>query len=162
MDNHLAKPFAPAALLEAVTGAAGRAEPWVSHIRSAPRMPAPEPELPVCDDKAFRSTAEYIAPEVLASYIERIIARSEELLHRLRQPPRNEADARDLVAAAHTLAGSAGMFGYRRLAVHALRYEKAAQASLSDMSIIADLIGAIGISLDEMRGRVFRTGQFPL
>ena len=103
----------------------------------------------ICDDAALRSVASLMSPAELAFHVERTIARSEALLCRLRD---REAAVGSLVAVVHSLAGGAGMLGYRRFAHEAYRYERAVETATPDVEeIVAALIAAIEVSLDHMR-----------
>jgi HPt (histidine-containing phosphotransfer) domain-containing protein len=60
-----------------------------------------------------------------------------------------------LAAASHTLAGSAGMFGFERLAAVAARFEHASKAAMPELPVLVGaLTDAITASVQEMRQRV--------
>ena len=178
MDSHLAKPFTPDALRDAVAHAAaagsqhrkaemrqrntdrlvaaasGRPAGPASSASVAPTPPMPGSELPALDSAAFERTAAFLSPEALASYLQAIAGRGEALLRALHTPGALAGTGADLAAAAHTLAGSAGMFGFERLAAVARRFEHAVQGSASDAQALADgLAAAIKASLPEMQTR---------
>ena len=159
MDSHVAKPFTEAALITALAGAVS-----TSHTGSLPlvadRAPTPAAhgaeldvgsELPVLDAEGFASTAAFLSPGTVASYLETLAERSEVLLRGLRGQSRDS----DLAGAAHMLAGSAGMFGFERLTAVARRFERALQTEAPDVpQAAAALIAALEPSLDEMRRHV--------
>ena len=84
-----------------------------------------------------------------------IAERGEALLRRLRAPDAL-ANAGDLVEAAHTLAGSAGMFGFERLSSLARCFEHAVELGAPHPQAFADgLAAAIEASLRAMPSRVW-------
>jgi len=117
MDGHVAKPFTMHSLCYALARGAAAGQ-----FHSSPQ-PLPEPPAapPIFDLAAFERTAGFLKPEVVASYMAMLGARSEALLSGLGAPA---ADAGTLATEAHTLAGSAGMFGFVRLASDARRFEQ--------------------------------------
>ncbi len=172
MDSHLAKPFTPDALRDAVARAAAGprqgdgmpqreasqpasiadGEPAaVASSANAGPPPVTGLELPVLDPAAFGRTAAYLSPKVLASHLQTIAGRGEALLRALHAPGALASTVADLSAAAHTLAGSAGMFGFERLSAVARGFEHAIQTSAPDAQTFADgLAAAIKASLLEM------------
>ncbi len=170
MDGHLAKPFTPDALRDAVAQAAagprqgGAGTPQGAKDQpaaaappsnAAPATPAPGSELPVLDPVAFGRTAGFLSPAALASYLQTIAERGEALLRVLHAPGALASTGADLAAAAHTLAGSAGMFGFERLATAARGFEHAVQAGAPDAQTLGDgLAAAIKASLLEISARV--------
>jgi PAS domain S-box-containing protein len=160
MNSHLAKPFTPDALRSALAQVRGTpGEINTSIFRAADRDPQPvdaAAEGPAVLNRAvFERTASFLAPEAVASYVGELVARGEALLQGLRDPA---ADLAYLAEAAHTLAGSAAMFGYERLATSALLFERATVTALADApSLATALIASIECSLSEMRG--FTSGE---
>ena len=169
MDSHLAKPFTPDALRAVVAHAAatlrrdvdqpvaaagGEPAGPASSTSTVPMPPVLGSELTVLDQAAFEQTAAFLPPESIASYLRTIAERGEAFLRALRAPGALAGNGADLAAAAHTLAGSAGMFGFERLATVARRFEHAVQAGASDASTLANgLAAAIEVSLLEIAGR---------
>ena len=178
MDSHLAKPFTPDALRDAVahtaaarprrgeagtlrrdvdqSAAAASGEPAgpAFSVSTAPMPPMPGSELPALNLAAFERTAAFLPPGSIASYLKTIAERGEVLLRTLCAPGGLASSGTDLAAAAHTLAGSAGMFGFERLATVARRFEHAVQAGASDAPALASgLAAAIEASLLEIAGR---------
>lgn len=163
MDGHLAKPFTQGTLLEAVRRAAvaGRSRANTEAVSLPRAMPAasaiaaPGAELPVLDPGAFGRTAAFLAPEMLASYLRTLVGRGEALLRGLHGPQALTRNGRENAAAAHTLAGSAGMFGFERLAAASRRFEHAALTGLAEAPILAEsLTAAIKASIWEMQLRL--------
>jgi CheY-like chemotaxis protein/HPt (histidine-containing phosphotransfer) domain-containing protein len=162
MDDHLAKPFTPEALLAVVTRAvaareAGSEAATAGDVASAPAAPPVSPPLDagaaILDNAVFERTAAFLAPEAVASCLRTIAERCETLLHRLRAPGALAGEGRDLAGAAHTLAGSAGMFGFGRLAATAHRFEFAVQSGTPDAQAVAsELAATIEATLDDLPG----------
>ena len=157
MDDHLAKPFTPEALLAvvaraAVIGGERRDSIMIAKAEAAPAIPAQGSE--VIDMAAFERTTAFLAPGTAASYLKTIAERGEALLRQLRTQDAL-ASAGDLAGAAHSLAGSAGMFGFERLATVARQFEHAVQSEASDAQEFTDgLAAAIEASLPEMKSLV--------
>jgi CheY-like chemotaxis protein len=164
MDSHLGKPFSQAALLEAVALAAPVEGRGVSPASDAPAdkvdgAPPPAAEIPgepVFDREAFGRTVAFLAPDAVARHLQSLAAQGDDILHCLRGPPAMAASAcGDLVDAAHTLGGSAGMFGFRRLLSCARTYEAAAEEdSPETMAALCALGAAIDASLPLMLGTI--------
>jgi CheY-like chemotaxis protein/HPt (histidine-containing phosphotransfer) domain-containing protein len=146
MDGHVAKPFKQAVLLAAVesvaasavgapgSAAAGseaagseavRSESAGSDLPPTVAFVTADAALPVLDHSAFEDIADSLLREELESHLRTLITRSEALAHRLLVPWRPEV-ADELAEAAHMLAGSAGIFGFLRVADAARRFERAA------------------------------------
>ena len=158
MDGHLAKPFTPEALLAVVARAAatgGERPVLVAEAESATSISTPGSEIAVLDLAAFERTAAFLAPEAVASYLRTIAERGEALLRQLRALDALAGAPRDLAEKAHTLAGSAGMFGFERLATVARQFEHAVQSGASEVQVLAyGLAPAIESSLLEIHSRV--------
>jgi PAS domain S-box-containing protein len=148
MNSHLAKPFDADSLLVAVVRAtAAEPMPVTPVIRSIMTMsgtipgpgtipssgtiplvtPSGDPELLVFDLTAFERTARFLAPEAVSSYFRDIAERGEALLRGLNGPDALGDVGTELAEAAHGLAGSAGMFGFARLASAGRHFERAVQ-----------------------------------
>ena len=169
MDSHLAKPFAPEALLDAVAHAVvkGRARRGTSIVPPQATSgdgnllladtvsTSADLELPVLDMVEFDRTAAFLAPEALASYLRTIAGRGKALLDELQATGGLLHAEVSLADAAHTLSGSAGMFGLKRLAAVARRFEHAVQTAAPEVPAAAShLSTAIEISLDELQDRI--------
>ena len=170
MDSHLAKPFTLNSLCAAVLDASTRAVPNRQRDDDDTSMTAPEPAadrdalvtnvaavgsgLPILDRVCFERTTAFLAPGTAASYLKTIAERGEALLRQLRTQDAL-ASAGDLAGAAHSLAGSAGMFGFERLATVARQFEHAIQSETSNAQEFTDgLAAAIEASLPEMNSPV--------
>jgi PAS domain S-box-containing protein len=163
MDGHLAKPFDPDQLLTAVVRAAatGRAhseslspvsEPTFVH--AALILPVLGPDLPVLDPMALERAALFLSPEVVDSYLRIIAEGAEALLRGLHRPNALARSGDELAATAHTLAGSAGLFGFERLAVLGLRFERAVRSGASEVPMLAaGLSAALGVTLQAIYDR---------
>jgi HPt (histidine-containing phosphotransfer) domain-containing protein len=120
---------------------------------SAP-TPVMGEELPVLDSRAFDRTAAFLAPEAVTSYLRTIANGGEALLSRLREQDALLREGRQLGDAAHTLAGSAGMLGFERVATLGRRFERAIQTGSADVSGLADgLIAALELTLQAVEDR---------
>jgi signal transduction histidine kinase/CheY-like chemotaxis protein/HPt (histidine-containing phosphotransfer) domain-containing protein len=163
MDNHLAKPFDPETLLAAVMHAAAmgvdRDKQRIAlsagdAVVSAAIILATEAELPICDVKVFEDTVRFLAPKAVASYMQTIVEGGEALLRALREPNALTGSGDELAGAAHSLTGSAGMFGFTRVADLGRRFERAVQSGAAETPALSDDLGAaIEASLKAIRDR---------
>jgi PAS domain S-box-containing protein len=163
MDTHLPKPFTCPQLLDAVASAL-----TLRHMQSdrcldtppsaipvAETMSPPDTEAPVCDTEMFDRTAAFLSREDVRKHVKTLAARSEEILGQLRAPANTNTGQTDLLAAAHSVAGSAGMFGFQRLSQSARRFELAVVSDLPEREPAArGLVAAIETTLRDMRGRL--------
>ncbi|WP_216856143.1 response regulator, partial [Acidisphaera sp. S103] len=160
MDSHLPKPFGPDTLLTAVLRAATARPPRGEGLGAA-TTPATMStgavigaDLVVFNPTVFELTAFYLAPEAVASYMEAIAERGEALLRGLRGPDALVHTGDELAEAAHTIAGSAGMFGFERLTAVGRRFERAVQAGAAEAPALADgLSAALEITLQTIHDR---------
>jgi PAS domain S-box-containing protein len=160
MSSHLAKPFDPETLLAAVEKAITAewaptedlaAKPTAQAATVAPTVPAAHKALPIRDPAAFDRTASMLAPEATAAYLRTITELSERLLDDLRKPGAVTPAGASLGEAAHTLAGSAGMFGFERLSTIARHFERATQAGTADAAAMsASLIAVLEATIREL------------
>jgi PAS domain S-box-containing protein len=159
MDGHLPKPFDPDSLLTAVLRAVAHdGAPEEPSLPMAPVVPAAVPvigaDLLVCNQDAFERTAFYLPSEAVTSYLEAISQRGEALLRGLRAPDALVQSGDELADAAHTLAGSAGMFGFERLTVVGRRFERAVHAGAAEAPALADgLSAALTATLEALHER---------
>jgi CheY-like chemotaxis protein/HPt (histidine-containing phosphotransfer) domain-containing protein len=138
MDSHVSKPLQQPTLLAAVAAYAGRRS-----AAAAPPDPAadPEPMLQDLDEATFQATAAVLRREDLEGYMRTLIDRGQVLLARLRAPGmRGEAAA--LAEIAHALGGSGSMFGLQRLADAARQFERAVEATPSELDASAAHLAA--------------------
>jgi HPt (histidine-containing phosphotransfer) domain-containing protein len=160
MNGHLPKPFDPDTLVAAVLRA--NAARWSDDEAIA--TPAITPaaagtlviggDLLVCNQSAFERTAFYLAPEAVDSYLDAIAERGDVLLRGLRGPDALARAGDQLAEAAHTIAGSAGMFGFERLTTVGRRFERAVQAGAADAPSLADgLSAALEVTLQAIHDR---------
>ena len=141
MDAHLSKPFSRAALLGVLTHDDDAERPVVVDA---------EPALTVLDETAFDLVAATLSSDAIAEYLQILIERGEQLAHALRD--RGPANLANLAAPAHTMSGSAGMFGFRALTEVARRFERACLASgVVPDELVVGLVKAIAAAVPEMR-----------
>ena len=159
MDDHLAKPFEPDTLVTAVKAAAGLRRTKAREAGGDARATVMDPascvmatdEPAVLDLKAFERTAAFLAPDTVSAYLQTIAERAETLLARLRALDAPHDSAEKLAEAAHSLAGSAGMFGFERAAAVSRRFENAIQSRAPDVTDAADdLAAALEATLREI------------
>ncbi len=183
MDDHLTKPFTPDALLAVVARAAHVGSlrgsvitpPGIPGLEalveadiplSNTSAPSTDPngfsapaavigsELLVLDPAGFARTAAFLAPDAVTLYLQTIRVRCEDLRSGLTAMTTIAPAGSDLADAAHALAGSAGMFGFDRLAAVARGFEQAVRTSSPDAYAHAHgLAAAISASLQAMPNR---------
>lgn len=141
MNDHLAKPFSPAALLDIVVRAVAdhhaRALPADATTRSS--EPPVEDQLATLNEEHFERTASCLAPDAVASYLAIIAARGGALVKAMQSPGAVPAE---LAEEAHTLAGCAGMFGFERLTRLARSFEIAMRSDTPDIDVFTAPLGA--------------------
>ena len=93
--------------------------------------------LPVIDQAAYLGVIQFLEPEQIERHLLGLIQRSEHIGEQLRGPTFAEKPS-EVAEAAHSLAGSAGMFGLRRLDASARRFERAVETSASNVAELAD------------------------
>ena len=160
MGSHLAKPFAPHTLLDAVLRAArtaprgSDAPAAVPASSPAPQLSAVGTDLQVINADTFERTCAFLPPDAVASYLRTIGERGEVMLQKLHISDL-ALDGDELAEAAHALAGSAGMFGFERLSSMGRRFEHAVQTDAADVSALARrLSAALEDVLVEVRNRL--------
>jgi HPt (histidine-containing phosphotransfer) domain-containing protein len=117
-------------------------------------------ELAVFNPTVFELTAFYLAPEAVASYMEAIAERGEALLRGLRGPDALMQTGDELAEAAHTIAGSAGMFGFERLTSLGRRFERAIQAGAAEAPALAEgLSAALEVTLATIHNRTLAAAE---
>jgi len=160
MTLHLPKPFDPDSLLAAVLRAVAPDQPrdeiaTPGQGEPAPAIPVIGSDLMVCNSAAFERTAFYLPPEAVASYLQAITERGEALLRGLRGPDALVQNGDELADAAHTIAGSAGMFGFERLTTVGRRFERAVHAGAADSQALAHgLRAALEATLEVLKDRI--------
>ena len=118
----------------------------------APAAPAPGSDLPVLVQATLKRTAAFLKPAVVVSHLTTLTERGEALLRGLREPEALTGNSGALAFSAHVLAGSAGMFGFERLAFVACRFEIAVQGGAAELPDLAnDLSAALEASIHELR-----------
>jgi PAS domain S-box-containing protein len=162
MDSHLPKPFGPdtllTAVLRAVEARSTRAESPIALSTAATAVIGSD--LVVFNPTVFELTAFYLAPEAVASYMDAIAERGEALLRGLRGPDALVQTGDELAEAAHTIAGSAGMFGFERLTAVGRRFERAIQAGAAETPALADgLSAALQVTLQAIHDRTLVTAD---
>jgi HPt (histidine-containing phosphotransfer) domain-containing protein len=165
MNSHLAKPFDPDMWLAAVVQAvdAGQRQGPKNHdpapipniVLAGPTESGTDTELPVLDPKAFDRTAAFLPFETVVSYLETIVTLGETLLQGLRAPEALTSGDNRLVETTHTLAGRAGMFGFKRVAKLGRRFERAVETCGDEVTVCArDLCMAIEPTREEIQSHL--------
>jgi len=112
---------------------------------------AGDPERVLLDSEAFAHTAGFLEPGIVARHLGAIAERSEALLADLRAA--EFPVSRALAEQAHSLAGSAGLFGFKWLAAAARQFERAVLAgSMEEPALAARLALVLEATLPEIRG----------
>jgi CheY-like chemotaxis protein/HPt (histidine-containing phosphotransfer) domain-containing protein len=172
MNAHLAKPFAPEMLFAAVARAveAGRRLSVQSSLEPLPVEQPPvavtgptltephadsqgvaESRWPVLDVAVMQTTSAALNSEMVAAYLRKLSELGQSLLHELRDQMAAPNDLNALAAAAHKLAGSAGMFGFVQLAHSGLSFEQAATHNRAEIPARAmELCTAIEHAIEEI------------
>ncbi len=168
MDSHLAKPFDPDALCAIVEQAAAgphaarraRSTSTAIPVVSVPAIPVIGSELLIWDRKAFELTAAYLAPAAVATYLQTIAETSEALLQELLEPEALSRTGDALAGAAHKLAGSAGAFGFDRLAELSRRFERAVGSAAAETPAVCEgFAAAIEVSLQAIRDHLLPSAE---
>jgi PAS domain S-box-containing protein len=166
MDDHLAKPFKPEALVEIVSrvAASSRRRLKARNLAQASvgdseqsRLSSARPEkmLPVLDETVFRRTCAALEQGSVLLYLEKISSMGSALIDGLRLPAGEAARGRDLADAAHALAGSAGMFGFVQLASVGCDFEIASGKDAPELPRLAEqLCRSIVTAQNEIQSRM--------
>jgi CheY-like chemotaxis protein/HPt (histidine-containing phosphotransfer) domain-containing protein len=175
MDGHVAKPFKPAVLLAALetveaapdclpqaelpqgetphakmphaempNGEVRHAEIPHGEVQAGNATTDPGAGYPVLDRTMLEAITELLPAAESAEYLEALTKRCEALLSGLRRPGTMAQDD-DLITEAHSLAGSAGTFGFLRLADAARRFERAAESGAAETVTLA---GGLAITIE--------------
>jgi two-component system sensor histidine kinase/response regulator len=151
MDTHLSKPFNQDTLLAAILRATEARPAHEESLRpgfmpdtvpAAAVIPSIAADLPVLNVAAFERITSGLTPEAVIAYLETIAGRCASILHGVRESVRLARFEDELTMAAHTLAGSAGLFGFDRLATTGRHFECATQSSAPEAYALADEFGA--------------------
>ena len=150
MDGHLPKPFDPGTLIAAVeravftgrTNSGGVPVRPANTVQAGPAIAAIGSELPVIDRAAFDRTAAFLPPESVDPHVQSIAERADDLLRQLRAWDAVVRPGDGLVDAVHSLAGSAGMFGFERLSVVGRQLERAVHSGSAETQALADGLAA--------------------
>jgi PAS domain S-box-containing protein len=156
MDSHLGKPFDMGSLLAVVASAVGARRP--PDLIQAPVDPPSDPlvlsidpQLPVLNPIVFERTAGFLTSEKVAAYMQTITGLGETVLRLLKGADAFSCSRNELVEAAHTLAGSAGMFGFERVATMSRSFERAVQSDETEVPTLAEqLRAAVEATLQEI------------
>jgi PAS domain S-box-containing protein len=145
MEGHVPKPFTQAILFGAVAAAStGRARSLSPVSMAAdPGIAGIGAEFLVFDQNAFDSSARYLAPEAVATYLQTIAEHGEALLLGLHHANGLMHVGDELARAAHTLASCAGMLGFERLTVLRRRFDRALQSGTAEAPALADALALL-------------------
>ena len=157
MDSHVIKPFDVETLLAAVANAVEARQRRdieaclavaEADLLVDPVGPPVEPQLPILDLTVFDRIANFLAPENVAGYMQTISELAASVLRGLHKPNFLTGNRAELATAAHTLAGSAGMFGFARLSATSCKFERAVQSDAEEVPVLAvELRAAIEATL---------------
>ena len=144
MDDHLSKPFTRAILLATLENIVVE----TSKYETAPAAVVPAYlGLPILDRATFDDITQTLCAGDVAENLQILVARCETLLRGLRGPGMLSL-ASELAESAHQLAGSAGTFGFLRVAAAARWFEAAADAGTPETGVLGDrLIDSINKSV---------------
>jgi len=146
MDTHLSKPFSKEALIAIVASAFEAAR---ARVRAC--SPVPGSELSVVNPTNFAVTASCLSADAVAAHLRTIAGLCETLLRDLDSQDATGCFAANQADAAHTLAGSAGLFGFERLSKMGREFERAVQSAAPGVRDLADgLRAAIAATIQEI------------
>jgi HPt (histidine-containing phosphotransfer) domain-containing protein len=118
------------------------------------------PALPVLDQLTFERTAALLNGSSMRGFLDTLTARALELRKTLSARDNFPETAGILAEAAHKLAGSAGMFGFDRLAHVAKDFEHAIKAQSPETAALADDLDLVlDASLSALRSVTLPTLQ---
>jgi two-component system sensor histidine kinase/response regulator len=151
MDDHLSKPFDPEQLQAVIARviAERRILDESPDSAASPVALPPTPVIPaiggdvlVLNPQTFDRTTAFLSPDAVAAYLRSIVASGETLLCDLHEPDALASSGGKLAESAHTLAGSAGMIGFERLATVGRRFEQAVTTESPEIASLADGLAA--------------------
>lgn len=157
MNGHLAKPFTQEALLAAVetaraTGPEAASVAPAAIAKTADCVALPGADLPIFNQAGFEHTAVFLPPDAVSTYMLTLTTRGSALVDRLRAPDALARDPAGLADAAHAMAGSAGMFGFDRVAAVARAFERAVETEAADAAVLAGhLVVVLEASIQVLR-----------
>jgi CheY-like chemotaxis protein len=166
MDTHLAKPFTMQTLTDGIARAIA-----VAAVRDAQRpKPSSKPDevpqeineglhLAVLDEDVMSQTAGLLERDALAIHLRKLAGKMSELQGLLQERHEIPGRANSLAAAAHALAGSAGIFGFDRLTFTARAFECAADRDPNEAVAFAECLDrALSVTLIAVDDRIKYTG----
>ncbi len=165
MDTHVGKPFTLENLLGAITRVVEErlGGGLIPMPDSAEMKAPPAPVLLVLDHVTLERTAALLNGSSMRSFLETLTLRVQELRSSLAERSRSGRVEAHLAEAAQRIAGSAGMFGFDRLAYFAKQFEEAVNTRSPDAEALAeDLDGVLEASLAALREVDFSTLQQPM
>jgi len=160
MDTHLAKPFTMQTLTDGIACALAAAAARNAHGRARPAEAPCAPHatsmhIAVLNEGTMRQTACVLEPGALALHLRKLARKMTELQDLLQERDKILGRAVSLAAAAHALAGSAGIFGFDRLTFTARAFEYAAGSDPDEITDIAeDLDRALSATLAVVDDRI--------
>lgn len=168
MQGHVNTPFTFDMLRDAIARVVGESKPVEPGSNAGPDGPAtpdscptpaerilavPTPGLErlIRNVKAYEDTVGFLALGTRSGYLWTISSRCEDLSHLLGDPDAVRTRSGELATEAHTLAGTAAMLGFERLAAVALAFEQAIQTGTTDTPArLAALSDTIALTLEEI------------
>jgi PAS domain S-box-containing protein len=161
MDTHLAKPFTMQTLTDgiacAIEAAAARTAPAPGPAEASfePPSAGAAMDMPVLNETAMRETAGVLEPGALALHLRKLAGRITELQTALQHRTTIAARSAGLAAAAHALAGTAGIFGFDRLTFTARAFECAAEREPAEaVDFVEDLDLALSATRAAIEARI--------
>jgi PAS domain S-box-containing protein len=150
MAGHVAKPFTQVTLLKAL----GDAMEDRHHITPTPPQRANAASLPIVNVDTFETSAAFLSPTAVVSYLEDIIRTIESVQKEFHG--RNAKVLGDEMAdGIHALAGKVGMFGFARLNEVAREVERVARTGRTiEHELAAELNDALEGSVAQARHRL--------
>jgi CheY-like chemotaxis protein len=127
MNGHVAKPFDADTLVSAAVRASAARYNGNAFARTqfAKAASVINLDLPILELTVFRKTVSSLNSKMAVSYLQTVAVLCVGLLRMLHKRPPVAPKTDQLAAAAHTVAASAGMFGFERLAAIAREFQRA-------------------------------------
>jgi signal transduction histidine kinase/HPt (histidine-containing phosphotransfer) domain-containing protein len=135
MDGHIAKPVEYATLVRAIDDAiTGVSSNWASHSPAPVPAEAGEAAAPLEFDRAvYGRMLEFLPPQEIVTNLQLLRAQQQQILELLDQP----GEPAVLAETAHTLASTAGMFGFIALSAVSRSFQQALELDAPEVDELA-------------------------